>query len=138
MLKFKIETNTFLITWTSLGRFWRMQGVNHNPIGILALLCGEHFPGLVEYAEVMGSSYSLDHYNVAPDAVDLDSRQFNNNAERVKQDLWVSLPHTILFNTSHSLHILEIMYGYIVFVCRNSLDVRLDMRPCEFGGYHEL
>jgi hypothetical protein len=30
---------------------------------------------------------------------------------------------------SHSLHILEIMYGYIVFVCRISLDARLDTRP---------
>jgi hypothetical protein len=29
---------------------------------------------------------------------------------------------------SHSLHILEIMYGYIVFVCRISIDARLDTR----------
>jgi hypothetical protein len=29
---------------------------------------------------------------------------------------------------SHSLHILAIMYGYIVFVCRISSDARLDTR----------
>jgi hypothetical protein len=63
-----------------------------------------------------------------PDAVDWDDREFNNKAEPVKQELWVSLPHTVLFNTSHSLHILEIMYGYIAFVCRISSDARLDTR----------
>jgi hypothetical protein len=30
---------------------------------------------------------------------------------------------------SHSLHILEIMYGYIVFVYMISSDARLDTRP---------
>jgi hypothetical protein len=63
-----------------------------------------------------------------PDAVDWDNREFNNKAERVKQELWVSLPHAILFNMSHSLQILEIMYGYIIFVCMISFDARLDTR----------
>ena len=48
--------------------------------------------------------------------------------KRMKQELWVSLALTISFNMSHSLFILEIMYGYNMFVCRISLDTRLDMR----------
>jgi hypothetical protein len=104
-------------------------GHNHNPNGILGLLCREHFPRLVEYAVVKGPAYMFDHYAVTLDAVDRDGREFNNKAERVKQEMWVSLPRTILLNTSHLLHILEIMYGYIVFVCRISLDARLDTRP---------
>jgi hypothetical protein len=55
------------------------------------LLCREHFPRLVEYAGVMGPAYTFDHYVVAPDAVDRDGREFNNKAERVKQEIWVSL-----------------------------------------------
>ena len=76
------------------------------PNGILGLLCREHFPRLVEYARVTGPTYTFDHCTVAPDAVDRDGRQFNNKAERVKQELWVSLSRTILFNKSHLLHIL--------------------------------
>jgi hypothetical protein len=104
-------------------------GHGRDPNGILGLLCREHFPGLIEYARVSGSAYTFNHYVVAPDEVDRDSREFNNKAERMKQELWVSLPRTILLNTSHSLHILEIMYGYIIFVCKISLDARLDTRP---------
>jgi hypothetical protein len=65
--------------------------VRRLPNGILGLLCREHFPGLVEYVGVTGPAYTFDHYVVAPDAVDWDSREFNNKAERVKQELWVSL-----------------------------------------------
>jgi hypothetical protein len=61
------------------------------PNGILDLLCREHFPGLVEYAGVTSLAYTFDHYAVAPDAVDRDDWEFNNKAERVKQELWVSL-----------------------------------------------
>jgi hypothetical protein len=66
------------------------HGCNHN--GILVLLCKEHLPGLVEYAGVTGPAYTFDHYIVAPDAIDRDNRKFNNKVERVKQELWVSLP----------------------------------------------
>jgi hypothetical protein len=115
-----------------LDRSWKVVenagGHGRNPNSILGLLCREHFPGLVEYGEVTSLAYTFDHYNVAPDAVDRDGREFNNKAKRVMQELWLSLPHTILFNTSHSLQILEIMYGYIVFVCRISSYARLDMR----------
>jgi hypothetical protein len=56
----------------------------------------------------------------------------------VKQEMWLSIPRTILFNMSHSLHIFEITYGYIIFVCMISSDVRLDTRPGQMCGYHEL
>jgi hypothetical protein len=66
-------------------------GHHRNPIGILDLLCREHFPGLVEYTGVTSPAYTFDHYAVTLDAVDRDGREFNNKAERVKQELWVSL-----------------------------------------------
>jgi hypothetical protein len=62
-----------------------------NPNVILGLLCREHFHGLVEYAGVTGPACTFDHYAVAPDAVDRDSQEFNNKAERVKKELWISL-----------------------------------------------
>jgi len=70
----------------------------------------------------------FDHYAVADDARDLVGRQFPNKAERVKAKLWVSLPHTTLLNTSHSLDILEILNGYIASICRISSDARQDLR----------
>jgi hypothetical protein len=66
-------------------------GHDHNPNGILSLLCREHFPRLVEYAGVTGPAYTFDHYAVAPDVVDRDDREFNNKVKRVNQELWVSL-----------------------------------------------
>jgi hypothetical protein len=79
-----------------LDRSWKVVenagGHGRNPNGILDLLCSENFTGLVEYVEVMDTAYTSDHYVVAPDAVDRDNREFNNKAERVKQELWVSLP----------------------------------------------
>jgi hypothetical protein len=78
-----------------LDRSWTVvdyAGGHHRlPNGILGLLCREHFPGLVEYAGVMGPAYTFDHYTVAPDAVDWDGREFNNKAKQVKQELSVSL-----------------------------------------------
>jgi hypothetical protein len=78
-----------------LDRSWTIVdydgGHRRLPNGISGLLCREHFPGLVEYAGVTGLAYTLDHYVVAPDAVDRDDREFNNKAERVKQESWVSL-----------------------------------------------
>jgi hypothetical protein len=86
-------------------------GHKRNTNGILGLLCWEHYHGLVEYTGVTDTTYSFDHYTVAPNAVDWDNREFNNKAAQVKQELWASLPRTILFNMSHSLHILKIMYS---------------------------
>jgi hypothetical protein len=78
-----------------MNRSWKVVenagGHGRNPNGIIGFLCREHFPGLVEYAGVTGPAYTFDHYTVAPDALDRDGREFNNNTERVKQELWVSL-----------------------------------------------
>jgi hypothetical protein len=68
------------------------RGHGRNPNCILGLLCSEHFNTLVEYVRVTDPAYTFDHYSVAPDAVDWDDREFDNKAERVKQELWVSLP----------------------------------------------
>jgi hypothetical protein len=65
--------------------------------GILGLLCKTHFPGLVEYAGKTEPTYTFDHYASAPDV------GCGSKAARVKRELWVSLPHTTLLNTSHSL-----------------------------------
>jgi hypothetical protein len=66
-------------------------GHGRNPNSIIGLLCREHFPGLVEYTGVTGPAYTFDHYAIAPSVVDQDGREFKNKAERVKQELWVSL-----------------------------------------------
>jgi hypothetical protein len=66
-------------------------GHGRNPNGILGLLCREHFPVLAKYVVVTSPTYIFDHYAVAPDAVDRDDSDFNHKAERVKQELWVSL-----------------------------------------------
>jgi hypothetical protein len=108
--------------------FGECKGHDRNPNNILGFLCREHFPGFVEYAKVTGLACSYNHYAVAPDAVDRDDKQFSNKVDREKQEMLVSLPRTVLFNMLHSLHIIEIVYGYIIFVGRISLDVRLDTR----------
>jgi hypothetical protein len=73
--------------------------------GFLSLLLKAHFPGLVQFGRKEEPPYRFAHYANAPDARDLLSREFPNKAERVKVELWVSLPRTTLFNTSHSLDI---------------------------------
>jgi hypothetical protein len=114
-----------------LGKGWTIVAAGphkHQVNGILGLLCREHFPGLVEYARVREPAYTFDHYVVVPDLEDRAGRVYNNKAERVKAELWVSLPPTTLLNTSHSLDILEIMTEYIASICRISLDTRRDWR----------
>jgi hypothetical protein len=91
-------------------------------------LCKEHFPGFVEYAGVMTSATTFDHYAAADDAIDRDGRLFNNKAERVKKELWVSPPRTTFLNTLHLLDILQIMNGYLASICRISLDARREWR----------
>ena len=98
------------------------------PGGILGLLCREHFPGLVDWAGGVELAYTFEHYASAPDARDREGKKFDNKAQRVVKELWVSLPRTILLNTSHSYHILEIMTTYIMFICRISTDVTRDTR----------
>jgi hypothetical protein len=78
---------------------------------------------------VQEPAYTWDHYVAFPDLQDRDGRVFDNKAARVTAEVWVSLPHTTLLNTSHSLNILEIITGYIPSICRISSDARRDLRP---------
>jgi hypothetical protein len=87
-------------------------------------LCKEHFPGLVEFTGKTEPAYTFDHYAITDDARDLVGKQFPNKAEWVKAELWVSLPHTTLLNTSHSLDILEILNGYIASICQARFEDR--------------
>ena len=92
--------------------------------GILGLLCRQHFPGIVTYASKTESAYSFDHYVVASDA------EYPNKAARVKAEFGVSLPgkeHCSIRRIHWTF--LEIMNGYIAFVCRLITDARRDWRP---------
>ena len=80
------------------------------PNGILGLLCREHFPGLVRYAEALEPAYTYEHYVAALDAEDETGRTYESVAERVMCEFWVSLPPTTLLNTLHSLEFLEPVY----------------------------
>jgi hypothetical protein len=104
------------------------SGHNRPPNGILGLLCREHFPGLIEFAGKMEPAYSFDHYTSAADMPDRNDRVFNNKAEQGKQELWVRLPPNTLLNTSDSIDNFEILNGYILCVCRISLDACRDWR----------
>ena len=64
--------------------------------GILGLLCREHFPGMVLHANVYEPALTFEHYYSAVDQRDPLDRVFDNVAERVKGELWVSRPHTTL------------------------------------------
>jgi len=115
-----------------LGRGWiKVSGGDHNckVNDILGLLCRLHFPGLVQFREELQPAYTWDHYVAALDAVDQDGRVFPSKAERVKGELWVSIPRTTLLNTSHSPDILEVMTVYIASICRTSIDARRGTRP---------
>lgn len=96
--------------------------------GILGLLCRELFPGLVTIGGREEPAYTFDHYVAAPDAEDREGRRFANKAERVKAELWVSICCTTLLNTSHSLNNLQIMTGYIVYICRTFTDAPREKR----------
>ena len=71
-----------------------MSGGGHGRLvnGVLGLLCRQHYPGLVDYATRRELAWTFDHYVAAPDV------GYPNKAE-----FWVSLSHTTLLNTSHSL-----------------------------------
>jgi hypothetical protein len=73
------------------------DGIACHVNGILGLLCKTHFPGLVDYTRKREPAYTFDHYANAPDT------EAENKTVRVKRDFWVSLYHTTLLNTSHSL-----------------------------------
>ena len=100
-------------------------GVAHNRManGILGLLYKRHYLGCMDIAGVRQLASSWEHYIAAPDAPDTESRVYENKAQRVLNELWVSLHGTTFTNTSYSLHILEIMTLF-KFMCRISTDAR--------------
>ena len=69
-----------------------------------------------------------EHYAHAPDQLDRENRCFDNKAERVKAELWVSISRNTLLNTSHSFDIFLKIIGYIMVICRISTGVTRDMR----------
>ena len=102
-----------------------VPGVAHNRManGILGLLCKRHYAGAMDIAGVHQPASSWEHYIAKPDAPDEEGRAFDNKAQRVLSELWVSLHGTTFTNTSYSLHIFEIMTLF-TFLCRISTDAR--------------
>ena len=70
--------------------------------GILGLLCREHFLGLVWTSKDEDPVVPLfDQY-----ALVTTDTEHRNLADRVIQELWVSLSRTTALNSLHSMHIL--------------------------------
>jgi hypothetical protein len=65
--------------------------------GILGLLLKTHFHVIVDFIGKREPAYTFDHYFNGPDAEE------ENKAVWVKWDFWVSLHHTTLLSSSHSL-----------------------------------
>ncbi len=75
-----------------------------HPNGILGILCREHYPGMVKIGEEeWRPAKNFDDYVRGPDAPDRTGRIFDNKQARVLGELWVSLCHSTLLNTWHSL-----------------------------------
>jgi hypothetical protein len=88
-----------------LYRSWRIvenAGAAHRRSvnSILGLLCKDHFPSLVEYAGVVGPTYTFDQYAATPNTEDRDGMVFNNKSEQVKQELWVSATYIAIIANS--------------------------------------
>ncbi|CAO2191380.1 unnamed protein product [Urochloa humidicola] len=75
---------------------------------IKKLLCKLYFLGLVVHARRNEPAYTFDHYVAEEDQRDWEHRTFQNKAEWVVEEFWVSLSHITLVNTLHTIYILEI------------------------------
>ena len=87
-----------------MGRGWRKVGGGDHARhvnDILGLVIKKKFPGLVQFSGTIEPAYTWAHYAAIPDTPDRDGRVFVDKAQRVNAELWVSLSHTILLNTSH-------------------------------------
>ena len=87
-----------------MGRGWRKVGGGdyaRHVNGILGLLIKEKFPSLVQFSGTIEPAYTWAHYVAVPDTPDQDGRVFADKAQHVKAELWASLSHTTLLNTSH-------------------------------------
>jgi hypothetical protein len=97
-------------------------------ISILGVLCRKWYPDIVQLSEepvVRESASKWDRYALVTDDT------YRNKQEWVLVEFLVSLSRTTLLNTSHSLvkSFIEIMNGYIGFVCRNISRPKKDLRP---------
>ena len=102
------------------------------PASILGVLCRKWYPGIVQLSEepvVREPASNWDRYALVTDDT------YRNKQERVLAEFWVSFSRTTLLNTSHSLVkcFIEIMNGYIGFVCRNFSRPKKDLRPRRIG-----
>ena len=80
----------------------RVPGVHKRiPNGILGLLCKDHYPRCIEIDGRLQPASAWEHYIQAIDRPDREGRCFASKAERVLQELWVSLVCAIIVNTSH-------------------------------------
>ena len=94
----------------------------------MGTLCRDHFPDLVHIGGRYEPAWMWEHYAHAPDQLDRENRCFDNKAERVKAELWVSISRNTLLNTSHSFDIFLKITGYIMVICRISTGVTRDTR----------
>ena len=99
------------------------------PNGILGLLCKLHYPSRMQIAGQLQPASSWEHYIAAEVRRDREGREYPNKAQRVLNELWVSLTGTTFLNTSYSLYILKILTSF-AFMCRISTDAR---RECYRG-----
>ena len=86
------------------GRYWEIIAPGAHtrlPNGILGLLCKLHWPGLVEVAGRDTVATTFDHYALKVDQPDRDLRVFQNKAQRVVGEFWVSLPRNTLHCSIH-------------------------------------
>ena len=107
------------------------------PASVLGVLCRKWYPGIVKQSEepvVREPASNWDRYALATDDT------YRNKQERVLAEFWVSLSRRTLLNTSYSLvkTFIEIMNGYIGFVCRNFSRPKKDLRPRRIGRLLQL
>lgn len=74
------------------------------PNGILGLLCKLHWPGFVEVSGAERLATTFDHYALMADQEDRERRVFQNKAQRVVGEFWVSLPRNILHSSIHHIN----------------------------------
>ena len=104
VLMFLNSTLTQIICLCCFGRnFIIVIAGTHSriPNGILGLLCKDHYPGCVEVDGQLQPASSWEHYIKHVDRRDRGGRMYANRAERVLEELWVSLLGTTSVNISH-------------------------------------
>ena len=74
------------------------------------------YPGYMEIAGVLQPASSWEHHIAAMDTPDTESMVYENKAQRVLNELWVSLHGTTFMNKSYSLDIFEIMTLFSFFL----------------------